>query len=254
MRRLAAKHPRFGYRRIWRMLREEGWRVNAKRVQRLWRREGMKVPQKRRKRRARGSSANSCAIRKAEHPNHVLSYDFVSVVTVTGRRIRILAVTDEFTKECLALHAASSITSEDVIGVLAPIMMERGVPRMTRSDNGPEFVAKAVTEWLQLIDTEASFIAPGSPWENGVIESFNSKLRDELLDLEEIQDLQHLRYLLREFQIYYNTIRPHSSIGYQTPEGFAASCSPSGSASLRLRENSSSNTNPLTLFHQPQLS
>ena len=254
MHRLSARFPRYGYRKICHLLRREGWRINAKRVQRIWRREGLKVPQKRRKRRSTGSSANSCAVRKAEAPNHVWSYDFVSEVTITGRRIRILAVMDEFTKECLALHAASSITSETVIGVLAAIMVERGSPRMLRSDNGPEFVARAVTTWLQRLDTEAAFIAPGSPWENGVVESFNSKLRDELLNLEALQDLKHTRFLLEDFRLTYNTLRPHSSLGYQTPEEFAASCSPSGSASLRLRENSSASPNPLPLLHQPQLS
>ena len=254
LRSLSARHPRFGYRRVHCLLKDMGWRINAKRVQRLWRREGLKVPQRRRKRRARGSSANSCALRKAEHPNHVWSYDFLSEVTESGRRLRILAITDEFTKECLCLHVAHSIDSKVVLGLLASIMIERGSPRVIRADNGPEFVAEAVVTWLKRVDTEAAFIAPGSPWENGVIESFNSKLRDELLNLEILQDLQHARFLLEGYRVIYNTERPHSSLGYLTPAKFAASCSPSSSASLRLRENSSDARTSLTNQQQPRLS
>lgn len=251
---LSAKHPRFGYRRVHRLLQWMGWRVNAKRIQRLWRKEGLKVPQRRRKRRPEGSSANACGVRKAEHANHVWSYDFLSDVTSTGQRLRILAVTDEYTKECLCLHAARSINSDAVLGLLATIMIERGSPKMIRSDNGPEFVAKAVTSWLARVDIEAAFIAPGSPWENGVIESFNSKLRDELLNLEVLQDLKHAQFLLQDYRVRYNTQRPHSSLGYLTPAQFAATSSTSGSASLRLRQSWSGQPNPLTLPNQPQLS
>jgi len=235
MRRLSARHPRFGYRRIHRLLLREGWRVNHKRVQRLWRREGMRVPRKRVKRRSPGNSANSCIQRKAERRDHVWTYDFLFERTEDGRQVKILAVVDEYTRECLCTHVARSITGEDVIGVLASIMVERGVPAHIRSDNGPEFIAGAVRSWLASIGTRTLFIQPGSPWENGYIESFNSRLRDELLNGELFLGLEEARYLIERWRTGYNTERQHSSLGYQTPAEFAAGCAPSDSATLRLR-------------------
>ena len=184
MRRLSTEHPRFGYRRIHRLLLRGGWRVNHKRVQRLWRREGMRVPRKRSKRRPAGSSANSCTRQRAEHKDHVWSYDFLFDRTEDGRQVKILALVDQYTRECLCTHVARSITGQDVIDVLAGVMAERGSPANIRSDNGPEFVATAVQTWLESVGTGTLFIGPGSPWENAYIESFNSRLRDELLNGE----------------------------------------------------------------------
>jgi putative transposase len=252
MRRLAREHPRFGYRRIHRLLLREGWRVNHKRVQRLWRREGMRVPRKRMKRRAPGHSGNSCILRRAEARDHVWTYDFLFERTEDGRRVKILAIVDEYTRECLCLHAARSITSENVIGVLAAIMVERGVPAHIRSDNGPEFTAAAVRSWLKSIDARTLFIRPGSPWENAYIESFNSRLRDELLNGELFIGLAEARYLVERWRVNYNTARPHSSLDYLTPAEFAAGCAPSDSASLRLRARSPqacpASTNDATLL------
>lgn len=239
MRRLSARHPRFGYRRIHRLLLREGWRLNHKRVQRLWRREGMRVPRKRVKRRPPGNSANSCILRKAERRDHVWTYDFLFERTEDGRQVKILAVVDEYTRECLCTNVARSITGEDVIGVLASIMVERGVPAHIRSDNGPEFIARVVRSWLSSIGTRTLFIQPGSPWENAYIESFNSRLRDELLNGELFLGLEEARYLIERWRVDYNTARPHSSLAYQTPAEFAAGCAPSDSASLRLRAPSS---------------
>lgn len=239
MRELAAKHPRFGYRRIHQLLLRRGWRVNHKRVQRLWRREGMRVPRKRRKRARIGDSINSCVRRKAETKDHVWSYDFLFERTEGGRQVKILAIVDEYTRECLCTHAARSITAEDVIGVLASIMLERGVPQNIRSDNGPEFVAEAIRGWLGSIGVSTLFIGPGAPWENAYIESFNARLRDELLNGELLTSLAEARYLLERWRVEYNIERPHSSLGQLTPAEFSASCAPSDSASLRLRAHSS---------------
>ncbi|MFT7486021.1 MAG: putative transposase [Candidatus Paceibacteria bacterium] len=238
MRRLSGSLPRFGYRRIHRMLIREGWRVNRKRVQRLWRREGMRVPRKRRKRRSTGDSGNSCVQHRAEFKNHVWTYDFVFDRTEDGRQLKILTVVDEYTRESLCTHVARSIKADGVIEALAKIMAERGSPMHLRSDNGPEFVAIAVTRWLESVGTGTLFVEPGSPWENGYIESFNSRLRDELLNGELFVGLAEARYLIEGWRVLYNTEPPHSSLDYQTPVEFAACCSPSGSASLRLRANS----------------
>ena len=239
MRRLATKHPRYGYRRIHRMLLREGWRVNHKRVQRLWRREGMRVPRKRRIRRALGHSANSCTLRSAERPNHVGSYDFVMSRTEDGRRLKFLVLLDEYTRECLTLHVARSITAVDVVDLLAEVAAERGLPEHIRSDNGPEFIAEEVRRWLDSVGSNTLFIAPGSPWENAYVESFNGRLADELLDREIFVGLAEAEYMAAKHREEYNTERIHSSLGYLTPREFAASCAPSGSASLRLRERSS---------------
>lgn len=242
LQRLSAAHPRYGYRRIHRLLLGEGWRVNHKRVQRLWRREGFKVPRKARKRRARAQSGNSCALRKAESKNHVWSYDFLFERTEDGRQAKVLVLVDEFTREALYLDASRSIRSKDVIEALACVMADRGVPRFIRSDNGPEFVARAVQEWLGKLGAETLFIQPGSPWENAYSESFNSRLRDELLNGEIFTGLAELSYVLRSWRRDYNDVRPHSGIGYMTPSAFAARCGPSGSASLRLQAHTSADS------------
>ena len=236
LRELARENPRYGYRRITALLRELGMRVNRKRVQRLWRAEGLKVAQKQRKRRHRGSSANSCAERRAEYPNHVWSYDFVFDQTEDGRRLKWLPVVDEFTRECLTLEVERRMTGKDVVRVLEGLMGERGEPGFIRSDNGPEFIARVVQQWLAKSGAKTLYIAPGSPWENAYSETFNSRFRDELLNRELFTGLAEAKMLGRRFREEYNHHRPHSALGYQTPAAFAAAQLPSGSASLRLRE------------------
>ena len=242
MRRLASEHPRYGYRRIHQLLTRAGWQVNRKRVQRLWREEGMRVPRKRRKRQRIGHSGNSCTRRRAQHRNHVWSYDFVFDRLEGGRQIKILVVVDEYTRECLALRVGHSIRAVEVIEELARLVIERGAPTHIRSDNGPEFVAAAIREWIAMVGSGTLFIAPGAPWENAYAETFNSRLRDELLDGELFTTLAEARFLLDRHRDEYNTARPHSSLGYLTPSEFAAGCAPSDSASLHLRAHSPEDT------------
>lgn len=238
MRSLARRHPRFGYRRIGQMLRRRGWRANHKRIERLWKREGLRVPSKKRKKRRLGRSENGCIRQRATHRNHVWSYDFVFDRTVDGRRLKLLTLVDEYTRECLAVHVARSITADEVLGVLASVMQERGAPAYIRSDNGPEFVAHKLRQWLQRCGIGTLFIAPGSPWENGYCESFNGKLRDELLACELFHTLAEARYLVDRWRHEYNTLRPHQSLGGLTPAEFADRCPAGGSATLRRRQGS----------------
>ena len=196
------------------------------------------MPRKRIKRRSLGDSANSCIRHRAEFKNHVWTYDFVFDRTEDGRQVKILTVVDEYTRESVATHVARSIKATDVIDVLAKVMLERGTPRNIRSDNGPEFIAEAVTKWLGSIGTNTLFVEPGAPWENGYIESFNGRLRDELLNGELFLGLAEARYLVEAWRVEYNTHRPYSALNYRTPMEFSACCSPSDSASLRLRANS----------------
>jgi transposase InsO family protein len=183
------RHPRYGYRRITALLRREGWTVNRKRVYRLWRREGLKVPQKQRKKRRLGHSGNSCTRRRAEHPDHVWAWDFVFDRTRHGRSLKWFSVADEYMRECLALEVNHRMTSADVIAVLADLFAIRGVPKHIRSDNGPEFIAGAIKRHLAVTEVGALYIEPGAPWENGFAESFNGKLRDELLNAEEFENV-----------------------------------------------------------------
>ena len=228
--RLASRYGRYGYRRITAMLRSEGWTVNAKRVERIWRREGLKVPQKQPK---RGLWLNdgSCVRLRPEHPNHVWSYDFVEGRTHNGRKFRMLNIIDEFTRECLAIRIDRKLNSTDVIDVLSDLFILRGVPGHVRSDNGPEFIAKAVREWIAAVGAKTAFIEPGSPWENGYCESFNSKLRDELLNSEIFYSLAEAKVIIEAWRRYYNTERPHSSLGYKppAPEAIAWPSKPAGS-------------------------
>jgi transposase InsO family protein len=205
-------------------LRQEGWHVNFKRIYRLWRQEGFKVPRKTRKKRRLGHSGNSCVRLKAEHKDHVWAWDFIHDRTTTGRPLKWLAITDEYTRECLALEVDRSITAERVVEVLLNLFMTRGVPKHIRSDNGPEFIATAIRAYLERTDVEALYIEPGSPWENGYAESFFSRLRDELLNCEEFADLAEARWFARRRKEEHNQERPHSSLGYQTPAEFAAGC------------------------------
>jgi len=215
--RLASRYGRYGYRRITAMLRSEGWTVNAKRVERIWRREGLKVPQKQPKRGRLWLKDGSCIRLRPEHPNHVWSYDFVEGRTHNGRKFRMLNIIDEFTRECLAIRIDRKLNSTDVIDALSDLFILRGVPGHVRSDNGPEFIAKAVREWIAAVGAKTAFIEPGSPWENGYCESFNSKLRDELLNGEIFYSLAEAKVIIEAWRRYYNTERPHSSLGYKPP-------------------------------------
>ena len=215
--RLATAYGRYGYRRIWALLRAEGWQANLKRVYRIWRREGLKVPQKQPKRGRLWLNDGSCIRLRPEHPGHVWSYDFVEDRTQDGRKIRLLTVIDEFTRRSLAIVVARRLRSDDVLHCLAELFAIHGPPEHMRSDNGPEFVAKAVRGWLGRIGVKTLYIEPGSPWENGYIESFNGKLRDELLNGEIFTTLREAQVLIERWRRHYNAIRPHSALGYRPP-------------------------------------
>ena len=217
---LVKQHPRYGYRRITRLLRRDGWDVNPKRIYRLWRREGLRVPQKQRKRRRLGSSVNGVVRRRADRPNHVWCYDFVKDQSTDGRPLKFLPIEDEFTRECLALEVDRSIKAADVIDVLKFLFEVRGAPEFIRSDNGPEFIAHAIRRWLSDSKVATLYIEPGAPWENAYIESFNSRFRDELLDRELFTSLPEAKYLAEEYRLEYNHRRPHSSLDYLTPSEF----------------------------------
>jgi transposase InsO family protein len=235
---LHLKHPRYGYRRITIKLREKDWPINFKRVYRLWCQEGLKVPRKQhKKRRGDGSSENACHRKRPEHYNHVWSYDFVTERLETGQRVKLLVVIDEFTRECLALDAGRHFKGEDVVEVLRYLFAVRGYPEHIRSDNGPEFISSAVQKWLKASGVETLYIAPGSPWENGYVESFNSKLRDELLNRELFLHIDELRYVADRWRMNYNHYRPHSSLDYMAPAAFATQCLEQGSATLRLPQD-----------------
>jgi putative transposase len=225
---LRTERKRFGYRRIWALLAREGWRVNLKRVHRIWKAEGWQLPQRRRKRRAKGTSANSCAVRKAEYRGHVWSYDFVMDRTERGGQLKFLPVLDEHTREVHEIEVDRSITGQDVVEVLKRLFLVHGEPAHIRSDNGSEFIARAVREWLAASDVETLFIEPGSPWENGYSESFNSRFRDEFLDRELFSSVLEARVLGERYRVDHNLTRPHSSLGYRTPAEFAARCAPPG--------------------------
>ena len=214
---LAKQYGRYGYRMITGMLRWEGWRVNHKRVERIWRREGLKVPQKQPKRRRLWLNDGSCVRLRPRYKNHVWSYDFVMDRTHNGLPIRMLNIIDEFTRECLAIEVDRKLNSANVIEVLSRLFVERGTPQYLRSDNGPEFIARRVRFWLKRQGVDTLFIEPGSPWENGYIESFNGKLRNELLNREIFDTLYESQVLIERWRIEYNTIRPHSSLGYRPP-------------------------------------
>ena len=214
---LASQYGRYGYRRITGLLNLDGWHVNHKRVERIWRREGLKVPQKQPKRGRLWLNDGSCVRMRPEYRNHVWAYDFVQGRTHNGKAFRILTVIDEYTRECLALKVERKLKSIDVIDTLADLFILKGVPSYIRSDNGPEFTAKALREWITRIGAKTLFIEPGSPWENGYNESFNGKLRDELLNGEIFYTLREAQILIEEWRKLYNTKRPHSSLGYRPP-------------------------------------
>ena len=232
---LAREYGRYGYRRITAMLNSEGWRVNHNRIERLWKREGLKVSAKQPKKGRLWLTDGSCVRLRPAFKGHVWSYDFIVARTRDRRAFRLLAIIDEHTRECLAIYAARRITSDDVLGILAQLFLERGAPCYLRSDNGPEFTALVVREWLGRVGVKTLYIEPGSPWENGYIESFNGKLRDELLNLEIFDTVLEAKVLVERWRQHYNAVRPHSSLGYRPPAPEAVLPWPSGSASLRLQ-------------------
>ena len=213
----ATQYGRYGYRRITAMLWSAGWAVNLKRVARIWRQEGLKVPSKQPKKGRLWLNDGSCIRLRPGYANHVWSYDFVEDRTHDGRKYRMLNVIDEFTRESLAIRVKRKLNSTDVIDVLSDLFILRGVPGHIRSDNGPEFVAKAVREWIATVGAQTAYITPGSPWENGYIESFNGKLRDELLNGEIFYTLAEAKVVIEGWRRHYNTLRPHSSLGYRPP-------------------------------------
>lgn len=214
---LASKYGRYGYRRVTALLQEAGWQVNRKRVERIWRQEGLKVPQKQPKRGRLWLNDGSTLRLKPEFAKHVWSYDFMQERTHDGKIFRILNIIDEYTRECLLAKVARSFTHQDVLGCLTNLFCERGVPVHLRSDNGSEFIARRLRAWLDRLTVKPLFIEPGSPWENGYIESFNGKMRDELLDREIFYSLKEAEILIEQWRIVYNTVRPHSALGYRPP-------------------------------------
>jgi transposase InsO family protein len=224
------RHPRYGYRRVWALLRGQGWKVNRKRVYRLWRKEGFRVPRRQHKKRRLGNSDGGILRLRPEHPNHVWAWDFIHDRDEGNRALKWLTLVDEYTRECLALEVERSMTASAVIDIVAQVILIRGAPKFIRSDNGPEFIAQALRSYLEAAQAGTLYIAPGAPWENGYNESFNGKLRDELLNAESFADLREAKALGARWQSDYNHHRPHSSLDYQTPAAFAARCRDKGFA------------------------
>ena len=219
--KLATKYGRYGYKRITALLRVQGWMVNHKRVERIWRQEGLKVPQKHKKRGRLYLNDGSCIRLRACWPNHVWSYDFVADRLIDGTKIRTLTVVDEYTRECLALRTGYSLKSDHVMEVLTDLFITHGIPDHIRSDNGAEFTAKVIQAWLPKLGVKTLYITPGSPWENGYNESFNGRLRDELLNGEVFYTLKEAQVMIERWRHHYNHIRPHSALGYKPPAPLA---------------------------------
>lgn len=220
---LSMKHKRYGYKRITALLRRDGWRVNRKRVERIWREEGLRVPKRRQKRKRIRTHDGSCIRLRPQHRNHVWSYDFVEDRLSNGRKLRFLTIIDEHSRKCLAIKVAHRLGSKAVQDALFELFLTEGIPQHIRSDNGPEFIAKSLQKWLAETGVKTAYITPGSPWENGYIEGFNSRLRDEFLSLEWFDSLAETKVLTDLWRRDYNHIRPHSTLGYKTPmEAIAA--------------------------------
>jgi len=213
----ARQYGRYGYRRVAALLRSTGWHVNDKRVERLWKREGLKVPSKQPKKGRLWLNEGSCIRLKPEYPNHVWSYDFVHHRTDDGRAFRTLNVVDEFSRESLEIRVKRKLNSTDVVDVLTDLFILRGVPAFIRSDNGPEFIAEIVRNWIAAVGAKTAYIEPGSPWENGYCESFNARLRDELLNGEIFYTLKEAQIIIEQWRRHYNTVRPHSALRYRPP-------------------------------------
>ncbi len=225
------------------LLRREGFEVNKKRVYRLWKEEGLKVLDKQHKRRRLlGDSENGSKRKRAEHKDHVWSYDFVIDRTEDGRRLKMMPVVDEYSRECLTIEVERGITAEEVVKTLATLFENRGEPYFIRSDNGPEFIAKAVRRWLEVSGVKALYIEPGSPWENAYSETFISRFSDELLKREVFTNLLEAKVLVEEYRNHYNRERPHSALGYRTPAEFAASCELAGADEDLMKELESATT------------
>ncbi len=243
---LACVYGRYGTPRITAMLRHDDWQVNHKRVERIWRQEGLKVPRKQPKRGRLWMNDGSCVRLRPQHKDHVWAYDFVTARTHDGRPFRMLTLVDEYTRECLAIDVARRLKSDDVLERLAWLFATRDVPKHVRSDNGPEFTANVVRDWLKRIGVRTLFIEPGSPWENGYVESFNGKLRDELLNGEIFYTLREAKVLIERWRKHYNTTRPHSSLGYRPPAPEAIAPVEACSATLRTPQLATGNTVRLT--------
>jgi len=214
---VACEYGRYGYRKVTELINLEGWVVGKDRVYTIWREEGLKVPQKQPKRARLWLADGSCIRQRAQSPNHVWSYDFVADTTRDGKPFRILNIIDEYTRECIASVVQRRIRSLDVIFILADLFLERGIPKHIRSDNGPEFVAKKLLSWFKTLEVSPLFIEPGSPWENGYCESFNGKMRYELLNGELFYTLFEAQTVIGNWRLHYNTKRPHSSLGGRPP-------------------------------------
>ena len=214
---LAAQYGRYGYRRVTELINRDGWDVGPDRVLRIWRREGLKVPRKQRPRSRLWLNDGSCIRLRPERRNHVWSYDFVETQTHDGRKVRLMTLIDEFTRESLAIRVARRINSLGVLETMADVMLVRGIPEHIRSDNGPEMTAKVVRNWLGKLGARTLYIEPGSPWENGYCESFNGKLRDECPNQEIFYSLKEAQVVIEQWRNHFNTIRPHSSLGYRPP-------------------------------------
>ncbi|MBL6934720.1 MAG: IS3 family transposase [Alphaproteobacteria bacterium] len=215
--KLTRQYGRYGYRRIAALLKAAGWHVNDKRIERLWRREGLKVPMKQPKKGRLWLNDGSCVRLRPEHRNHVWSYDFVHHRTDDGKVFRALNILDEYSRECLAIRVKRKLNSTDVIDVLTDLFIMRGVPAFIRSDNGPEFIAQNVRDWINAVGAKTAYIVPGSPWENGYCESFNGRFRDELLNGEIFYSLKEAQIIIEQWRKHYNTKRPHSALGYRPP-------------------------------------
>jgi len=234
LRRISAAHPRAGYRMATALLRRAGMEINSKRVQRLWRQEGLKVPRRQRKRQRLGSSEGGSQHWRAERVNHVWSYDFVFDQTEDGRRLKWLPICDEFSRELVALEVERRMEARDVIRILEAAVLERGgAPEFIRSDNGPEFIALAVQEWIARHGFKTLYIKPGSPWQNAYSESFNSRFRDEFLNRESFASVLEAKVLGKEHRYRHNHLRLHSSLDYQTPAEFAQRSLAAASATLQ---------------------
>jgi putative transposase len=224
MKVLAQENPSCGYRMIWGMLRNEGVVVNVKRVHRLWKQAGLKVVKPETKRARSGTSENACHVKRAEWPNHVWTYDFTFDETMDGRRLKFLVIVDEYTRQCLRIEVGRSMSSKTVVRILAELVQIHGEPAALRSDNGPEFIANAVQAWLAAAGVSTFYIQPGSPWENAYAESFNSGFRRDFLSRELFATLAEAQALSEKHRLWYNHVRPHSSLAYQTPAQFAITC------------------------------